>query len=214
MNVNPGLRERLYIAGVQLQFGPLWAPESTPIEVDQEMADCSTLTELPLEPYPHAADWIEKVSGKLSWDAVHTPADIQVLEDMKANPRSFDFCDWRPITELFSGDGTNVDITLHHRIALLSIASGLLPVNPTYAAATYGTEIWVDDVEDTAYTVGTADALGRLPITLSLTPSDAEANVIVRYVPLYLVRRKGADRAYPGGANNYETRVLHLKGVA
>ena len=209
MSQFPGLRDGIYLNGANIALGPSgYSPQWSPVETDELLADTSTLTERPLEPFSGAPDRLRKLIASIPWDAV-IEGDLEVFEDLDAYAWPIDFADWRMISERFSGDGATQTFTLPRRSALLSIAGGLLPAT---AAVRYATAVYVDGGIDAGYSVGSADALGRLPITVSALPSSGYGNVLVRYVPLYLVRAVGSDRGYP--SNLQESRVLHLREVA
>jgi hypothetical protein len=207
MSQFPGLPESLYIAGRMIALNPQgYSPQWSPVEVANTLADTSELIERPITlsgaVYLPTADRLRKFSCSLSWSAVNEN-DIDTLEDVDAHAWPFDFTDWRRRTEEFSGTA----VLLSRRSALTHAT-----VLPLGATSNYPTEVWVDNVADTGYSLGTPDSLGRTPMTLSLTPSGNPGCIRVRYVPLYLVRVVGADSGYPKG--NVESRVLHLKEVA
>lgn len=203
MNALPGLRERIYLNGVNLALHPSAVkPMRSYAETHERLADSTLSTERPT-PYTSCEVRTRKFGYAISWESI-AAADVNALEDFDAYPGPIDLCVWRPITERFIAAAAQTTFALGRRIALNTISAGLLPVN---AATRYETDVTVNGTlktYTTDYTWGTVTALGRTPLVFA---SGLSANdvVLVRYVPLFYAQHIGTD---PGFSEHREPRTI------
>lgn len=189
MTYDRGLVEVLYLNGANISIGPDSFTEKPPMEVrqDERMLDATLTTD---RGYCFAGqpDVIQKYSFAVKWPRL-TTSDYREFHRIRARAWTFDVCIWKPIVELFSGDASQTVFNLQRRQAISVISSGL---RPTGYATKYPTLVYVGGTLKTVtthYTIGTADALGRTPITFGTAPAAGDGNVEVFYVPLFLMSR-------------------------
>jgi hypothetical protein len=212
--IRPGLREGPYVYFGGFRIG--MAPQSVDlqfarVEVDDLLADTSTLTERPAEPWTGCPAMVDKAHLSLGWEGV-AEADVAKFERVAARSFPVDVGIWRPKVETWSGSGTTAPLVTARRHALKVISSGLWPVA---AAAKYQTIVLVNGTaltETTDYTIGSYDSLGRTTITPEAAWTSGTENIEVLYYPVFLMKIMGLDPNYP--ANNREGRKLVLKEVA
>lgn len=189
MSFDRGFVEALYLSGVNISVGPDTFTEKPPMEVrqDERMLDGSLTTDRGYC-FTGQPDVIQKYSFSAKWPRL-TSADYRVFQQIRARAQPFDVCIWKPISELFSGDGSSTIFYLQRREAISVVSSGL---RPTGYATKYATLVLVGGVPKTVttdYTIGSADSLGRTPVTFTSAPTAGDGNIEVFYVPLFLMAR-------------------------
>lgn len=175
MTTLPGLREDIYLGGVNLST----APDSVSIAFDvgetrQRAAD-GTLLAHAAKPFVGACMRPSKAKIALTFVSL-TGADIDALNRVVARGGPFDFCAWTWHTESFPTAGG----TLARRNAPDEVPSGYLPTDAATRYALVGTD---DNGSASVVNLSAVDPHDRTPFSATGT-----APIDVRYVPLFSVR--------------------------
>lgn len=201
---DPGLRQRLYIGGVNLLIMPEQIQEEDPrAETAERTADAFTVIDRPYV-LDGAPDVVSKFSWSLSWPRVKA-TDSRTFLRMKALPGFFDFCLWKPLCEIFSGDAARTTFYLLRRNALTEVPSDALPAG---ASTTYAVQAYINGALVSTPTFGTPDSRGVTPITFGSAPAAGSSNVEIYYVPLFYARVDSPRREFP--LTHRETRSMTL----
>lgn len=204
---DPGIRQRLYLAGLNIMRGPESVQEvSQRAETAERMADTFTVIDRPYL-FAGAPDVVTKYRWALAFPRIGS-TDYRAFARAEAMPGFFDFCLWKPISEVFSGDGVATDFKILRRNALTQVPGGSLPVG---ASTTYAVQAYVDGTLVTTPSFGTPDARGVTQITFAVAPTAGDSNVEIFYVPLFSVRIADPHRDFP--VAHRETRGLSLEEI-
>jgi hypothetical protein len=174
-----GLTQRVHIAGTNFAISPAKIGEvARRAETAERMADTFTVIDRPYV-FDGAPDVVQKFSWALEWPTVNS-SDYNAFTGLEGLPGFFDFTLWKPLTEIFSGDGTRTAFRLLRRRAdaiitpppvviwtPVTTVNGVVVTNPTFAAP---------------------DARGTTPINFATVPAAGSSNIRVTYTPLFLVR--------------------------
>lgn len=204
---DPGIRQRLYLAG----FSLLRPAESISelvarAETVERMADSFPVVDRPYLPITNPPGVVVKYSWQMSFPRIGSP-DYRAFARAEALPGFIDFCLWKPISEIFSGDGTSTVFSLLRRNALTEVPSGALPVN---AATIYAIKTYIGGTLATNPTFGSPDSRGVTPVTFGSAPAAGSSNTEIHYVPLHYVLVDSISRDFP--VTHRETRELTLVG--
>lgn len=201
----PGIRQRIFLAGIPLVRGAETVVEiSQRAETAERMADTFTVIDRPYL-FAGAPDVVTKYSWQLSFPRIGE-TDYRAFARAEALGGFFDYCLWKPISEIFSGDGVATVFKLLRRNALAAVS----PLPPS-AATIYAIKTYVNGTIVTNPSFGTADSRGVTPITFGTAPTVGVSNIEVHYVPLFYVRISVPQRDFPIG--HRETRTLTLEEV-
>lgn len=203
---DPGLRQRLYLAGLNVSVIPSEIGEKPQrAETAERGADTFTFVDRPFIK-AGAPDVVSKYRWSLKWPRV-PGTDYQAFARAEASPAWLDFCLWKPLSEFFSGDGSRTIFYLLRRNAPTVVPSPARPVN----VADYALTAYVGGVAVAAPTVGTPDARGMTPVTFASAPAAGLGNVEVFYTPLFYARVVDPTRDFP--VAHRETRELSLEEI-
>jgi hypothetical protein len=204
--IDPGVRQRLYLAGLNLEVLPSEIAERPQrAETAERGADTFTFVDRPFIK-AGAPDVVSKYRWALKWPRVKG-TDYQAFSRAEAAPGFLDFCLWKPVSEVFSGDASRTVFYLLRRNAPTVVPSGARPTNVT----DYALKAWVAGSPVTAPTVGTADARGMTPVTFGSAPAAGVGNVEVFYTPLFYARIVDPSRGFPTA--HREERELALEEI-
>lgn len=203
---DPGIRQSLYLAG----FSLLRPAESIQelcqrAETAERMADSFTVIDRPYLPITNPPDVVVKYSWQLSFPRIGSP-DYRAFARAEALPGFLDYCLWKPISEIFSGDASSTVFSLLRRNALTQV--GVLPPN---AATIYAIKTYIGGTIATNPTFGSPDSRGVTPITFGSAPAAGSSNIEIHYVPLYYVRVDSISRDFP--VTHREARKLTLEEI-
>jgi hypothetical protein len=199
---DPGLRQTIYLAGVSLMRSAETVQEIPQrAQTTERMADTFTVIDRPYL-FPGAPDAVTKYTWQLSFPRVGE-TDYRAFARAEASPGFIDFCLWKPLSEIFSGDGSTVTFQLLRRNALTQCA--VLPVN---AATIYAVKTYIGGTVVANPTFGSPDSRGVTPITFGSAPAAGSSNIEVHYVPLYYTYIDSLSREFP--VDHRETRKLTL----
>lgn len=201
---DPGIRQRLYLAGFSM-LRPAATVAETPqrAETAERMADSFTVVDRPYLPITNPPDTVVKYTWQLAFPRVGD-TDYRAFARAEALPGFFDFCLWKPISEIFSGDGSSVAFSLLRRNALTQVSP--LPPN---AATIYAIKVYVAGSIVTTPTFGSPDSrTGVTLATFASAPAAGSSNIEIHYVPLYYVWVDLISRDFPTG--HRETRAMTL----
>jgi hypothetical protein len=174
-----GLTQRVYIAGTTFALSPATIGEiAQRAETAERMADTFTVIDRPYV-FDGAPDVVQKFSWALAWPTVNT-SDYNAFTGLEGLPGFFDFTMWKPLTEIFSGDGVRTAFRLLRRRA----DTALTP--PAVVVWTPITTIGGAVVANPTF--GTPDSRGTTPITFATPPAVGTSNIKVTYTPVFLVR--------------------------
>lgn len=194
----PGQRETVHVGG----YNFLTAPESIKPRWEEAFSVQRRINGVEqvgrLRAFEGCPEVILKYLPTLVWGRL-TEEDREFMTELLATPGSLDFTDWKPITEIWYGDGTTTAFTCSRRLALLSLSGSF---HPTGASTIYATAT-TDAGSAVTPTFGTVDANYRQPFTLSVAPADG-AKLKMVYSPLYRMRRLAPDFGY---------QIPHLEGA-
>lgn len=188
---NPGIRELLYIGGFNFSVGPV-SVEPTWEEVMsvERLKDGSEQVDRPV-PFAGCPDVILKMTAALEWARLDATSRQQ-LNKIFARPSQLDYCDWKPIIERWTGDGTTNEFKCQRRPMLEE--SSLSAFFPSGASTLYATVVTVNGSAVTP-TWLTTDAKYRRAFTVVTIPTNGH-EVLCEYVPLYRMRRSDSKRTY------------------
>jgi hypothetical protein len=203
---DPGIRQPLYLAGF-----PMVRPAATigekpaRAETAERMADSFTVVDRPYLPITNPPDVVIKYTWQLAFPRVGD-TDYRTFARAEALPGFIDFCLWKPISEIFSGDGVSMVFSLLRRNALTQIAGGALPPS---AATIYAVQAYIGGSLVTTPSFGSPDAAtGVTQITFGSAPAAGSSNVEIFYVPLFKVLVTDTSRDFPDV--HRETRAMTL----
>lgn len=203
---DPGVRQRPYLAGLNLSILPSEIGEKPQrAETAERGADTFTFVDRPFIK-AGAPDVVSKYRWSLKFPRVAS-ADYQAFSRAEASPAFLDFCLWKPVSEIFSGDGVRTVFYLLRRNAPTVVPSLARPAN----VSDYSLKAWIAGASVTAPTVGTADSRGMTPVTFGSAPAAGVGNVEVFYTPLFYVRIVDPTRDFP--VAHREERELALEEI-
>ncbi len=203
---DPGIRQRIYLAGLNLSVLPSGIGEKPQrAETAERGADTFLFVDRPFIK-AGAPDVVSKYRWSLKFPRVGS-ADYQAFARAEASPSFLDFCLWKPLSEIFSGDGTRTVFYLLRRNAPTVVPSPARPAN----VADYTRKAYVAGSLVTAPTLGTPDSRGMTPVTFASPPAAGVGNVEVFYTPLFYVRIVDPARDFPVG--HREERELALEEI-
>ena len=203
---DPGIRQTQYLAGFNM-IRPAATIGEKPMraETAERMADSFTVIDRPYLKLTNPPDVVIKYTWQLAFPRVGD-VDYRTFARAEALPGFIDFCLWKPISEIFSGTGTDAVFTLLRRNALTQVPGGALPAN---AATLYAVKAYVGGTLVTTPTFGSPDSeKGVTQITFASAPAAGSSNIEIFYVPLFLVRVEDTSRDYP--EVHRETRAMTL----
>lgn len=194
MNVSSGIVAPTFLAGVVLAEGMAAPKISTAFaETSDDQFDTTPTIDL-------ARGWetstvgapmvIRKWRFSLAWDRVTQTDALTFLRVRKRRGTSL-LCVFKPIVELFKGDGVKTYFKLSAGIAVQPSGSagspGQIPAALGYAYASFATEVTRNGVTEVVTFDSSLDANGRHGLTLS-TALLAGETLRVFYVPVFTCR--------------------------
>jgi len=196
----PGVRQRIYLGGWNLDNGPsVFEPSVEEAKTSQRLANSTLYTS-------YASLWtgntsrITKRDWKLAFDAP-SQADLLHLRMLASAPITLDFCPWIAETEYFA---SLTDATASRRNAVTVISGGLVPTGDWTAC-------WIEVGSDTQYAV-TWGSAGANPYhhPFSLAAGGTAPGWLV-YYPVYRVEIQTPDVKF--ALAHLEKHALQLKEV-
>ena len=203
-DIDPGIRERVYIAGLNFAYNPKTiVPREDRAEDHERLSDGSNQVDRAIWYAGGAA--IPIVRGwKLEWEAIQ-PADNGLVKLLRSAPGSIVFSYWDYVTETFVSDGTTAVYYLAGCEATVVVPTADCPGGSTAAAvAKYPTVVQAGATLGalatitTGFTMGVAaDTRGRQTFTLA-APATAGHLRTVTYAAAWRCHVVIPASSYPG----------------
>lgn len=187
MSVRTGILEKFYFGGVNLRNPDAYAYALPKCSDEIRLADGVLVEDQPYL-YDGQPDELRRPwSCTATWSKLKD-LDQDALLDLQGSAGWIDFADWRFVTEQFSSDGTRTTVRTLRRRALDVIDSGLLPSTASVRYAGFAKVNGVAKVAGVDFTIGTADADGRLLYTFGTALPAGTGVLKIKYVPIFYTR--------------------------
>lgn len=200
-----GLRLPLYLDRFAFARKPFVVSVQRNVAEDARRARDLTLYVDSLQPETGYPTTLNKLSLELAWRGTMTGADIRLVNDMIAIRGPFDVCLWEEVSEaFFLAAGVPLAGYLPRRNALTVVSP--LPGPPGYAAAQFAVTGARGDGTAFTPTLGTPDADGVTPWTV--TGTSVGETVVVRCAPVYRMRIISGQPAFESPHKRTQTLGL------
>lgn len=217
MTQQPGIREKVYLAGMNvISRGPA---RIDPTEIRAETSDILANGQMVVDRaiwYSGCQDVCRKHQWKISWDAVGA-SDLLHIEMLKGYGGTFDLCIWTPLIETFRISSLTPNFTLsaalatvwssggvdgRGQIAVANMPGGTLTGLSTKYPIVVKEGTTASDLAVSARTVVRAtdapDDLNRTPATLSGALTSGSTLLAISYIPLFKVQILKSTTTYSG----------------